>query len=199
VIEHVIAQAVMRVLMRRSRSASGQLEYSQLFKWFSLGMTVLTSVGVAALALAIPLETTEDWLALAGLIALMPAVGLWMVIESWGVRHAPSAEGIDFRSPWSRRRFAPWTEVEGVRWRRYLKLLELRIGGGGAMRFSPLLQGLDGFAQMALERLPSPVLQSSPTGEAVLLLMARNAVTPLVLTSTSPETLLAQLPHGSTG
>jgi hypothetical protein len=32
-----------------------------------------------------------------------------------------------------------------------------------------------------------------------LLLMARNAVTPLVLTSTSPETLLAQLPHGSTG
>jgi hypothetical protein len=40
-------------------------------------------------------------------------------------------------------------------------------------------------ARMALERQPP---------KAVLLLMARNACTPLMATSTSPETVLAELP-----
>ena len=194
-IEHVFAQAVMRVLMARSSCPPGQLQYSRRFKLFSLAMSVLSAAFVVVLALAVdPPKTSEDWVAVAGLVALGPSVGLWMVIESWRVRHRFSADRIAFKSPWSRGRFAPWTEVEGLRWRKALKWLEIGIHGGRVMRFSPLLQGLDEFAQTALERLPRQVLQSSPTEETVLRLMARNEVAPLVLTPTSPEMLLAALP-----
>jgi hypothetical protein len=110
-------------------------------------------------------------------------------------RSAFSADGIDFKSLWSRWRFAPWTDVEGLFWRQNMKWLDLRIHGGGVMHFSPFVQGLDGFARMALERLPPAVLRSSPTGKAVLLLVARNECTSLVARATSPETLLAELPR----
>lgn len=116
--EELISRWVMRLLARRSKSAPGQLEYSRPFKVFSVGITVVTAAGIGALSLAIPLETTEDWMALAVLIALMPGVGLWLVVESLGVRHRFSADGIDFKSPWSKRRFAAWTDVDALRWRK---------------------------------------------------------------------------------
>jgi hypothetical protein len=115
-------------------------------------------------------------------------------VEFFSVNHDFGAAGVNYRSPWSRRRQLEWRNVAAIRWRPTLKWLDIvPKDGGPPLHISPLLSGLAPFAQTALQSLPREVLDEKGEGRAALTVMAAGRGTALLLGSGRPSDLVAEL------
>jgi hypothetical protein len=112
------------------------------------------------------------------------------VLEFVRVQHGFDDVGLTFRSPFSRHRHLAWSDVASVRWRKMMKWLDLRTSGGTTVHISPLLGGLQPFAEKALARIPPAVLVGCSDGRAVLQVMAAGAAGELVTSPLPPERLM---------
>jgi hypothetical protein len=178
----------------RAVAGSGELGYSRVLKWFSLGMALLPplAVAVAVTLQRRPLRPDERG-AVLGLLLFFPALSAPMALEVFRVRHRFDDAGLAFRSPWSRNRRVAFAEVTELRWRNGLKWLDIRAARGDVAHLSPFLSGLEPFARVALRQLPAAVLAACPEGRAALQVMAAGAAGELMSSSLRPEKLLATL------
>jgi len=182
------------IVARRGGSIPGELRYSGFLRKLSLGMATVPPLLVSAIVTFQdrPLRSDEKP-AVALLIGLFPLIASPLLLEVFRVRHSYDDEGFDFRSPWSRHRRLRWSEVASIRWRQHLKWLDIKTSGGAIAHISPLLGGLDGFAQVALARIAPEMLEEAPDAKAVLDLMRQNAAGPLLNSPVSPQALLAEI------
>jgi hypothetical protein len=187
-IEHVI----VGWLARGRSSGEGRVRYSNRFRMFFIAMFVVPPVGFAVLAIKNPPVDQGDWIALWLIMLLFPMLCLYLLIESLRVDHLYDPDGVSYRSPWSARARFSWAQVQRLRWRSMLKLLDF-AAGGRTFHFSPLCSGLEGFARTAIERLPPGVLERAPTETCVLQLMAAGAAHALVTSSLKLEDLRQRL------
>jgi len=192
----IVVPLALALLARGSLAsvASGEIRYGRLFRWFSLLMGLVPSLGVLVIVLFVqkrPLRPDER-LPVVLLIVLFPAIALPLVVEFFRVRHRYDDAGIDFRSPWTKHRRIAWVDVASVRWRRVWKWLDIKTNAGAVVHLSPWLAGLKPFADVALARIPSVVLTAQPEGRAVLQLMSAGVAGELMMSPLTPEKLLAE-------
>jgi hypothetical protein len=171
----------------------GEVRYSRPFRWGSLFVAFAPSAGVAVLAALQKDPLDADSLRTVVLLMLFfPVVSSPLLLELLRVRHRFNDVGLAYHSPWSAERYLEWAEVTSVRWRKYLKWLDLSTRTGVTVHLSPLLSGLGVCAATALVRIPPDVLfASSPDARAALRLMALGQAGPLLTSPQSPEQLLA--------
>jgi len=132
-----------------------------------------------------------------GLLLLFSLLGMPLVIEFWGVVHGYDNAGVSYRSPWSGRRRVDWSSIGSIEWRPVLKWLDVRPRDGGrALHLSPMLGGLEEFAQLALRQVPPTALGGQVEARAALELMAAGHAARLTLDGESPSKLAARLLPG---
>jgi hypothetical protein len=193
----IIAAVVPIVLALLGRGASarvqpGELRYSRGLRWFSLLIGLLPSLAVVTIVLFVqkrPLRPDER-LPVVLLIAMFPAIALFMVLEFFRVRHRYDDSGLTFQSPWSKYRRIAWADVASARWRPMWKSLDLKTHAGVTVHLSPWLAGLRPFADVALARIPPVVLTANPQARTVLLLMSAGVSGELMMSPLTPEKLL---------
>src|SRR5215831_13129846 len=135
-----------------TRARPGELRYSRALRWIGVLLAVLPPLALAAVILFLqkrPLRPDER-LPLVVLFVFAPVLMAPVVLEFVRVRHGYDDVGFTFRSPWSKHRHVAWSDVASVRWRRMMKWLDLRTSGGTTLHISPLLGGLQPFAELAL-------------------------------------------------
>jgi hypothetical protein len=182
-----------------ARARPGELRYSRALRWIGVLLAVLPPLAMAAAILFAqkrPLRPDER-LPVVLLFVFAPVLMAPVVLELVRVRHSYDEVGFDFRSPWSRHRHVAWSDVASLRWRKVMKSLDLRSSGGTTLHISPLLGGLEPFAELALARIPPAVLAGCPDCRAVLRVMAAGAAGDLLTSPLTPEQLLTTVrPRG---
>jgi len=170
----------------------GELRYARTFRWFGLLFLLIPTLGLLTIFIFLsePLDRS-GFVSFLSLLVFFLAGGLAMVLEFFRVRHRYDDTGLSFRSPWSRHRHLAWTDVQSIKWRRFMKSLDIETVSGATARMSPWLSGLKPFADVALARLPSVVLSSCPQARVVLQLMSAGAAGTLMTDERSPEQILA--------
>lgn len=157
----VAVPLVLRLLVRRSPLAPGELRYSRGFRWFSALMATVPTVGFGLLAALAPRSKAPgETVAMVSVLLAFPALALPLVLEGFRVVHRFDEQGLAYRSPWSARRRLEWSRVTRVRWRKMMKWLDFEVGGE-VFHFSPMIGGLEAFADVALRQVPAEVIEPS--------------------------------------
>lgn len=175
VVVAAVVPLVLGWLMKSRAVTPNTLAYSTTVKVFGLVVMLAPPLlVVAALVLQPAPLKPEDVGPLVGIIVMFAALGGPLALEFFRVQHQFDAEGITFRSPWSTERRLAWRDVTALKWRPQLKWLDLHGAPGLApLHLSPMLGGLQPFAELVLQRLPPEVLAASPEGRRALELMAK--------------------------
>ncbi len=160
---------------KRGDSATGDMRYSNAFRYFSLFCAIVPPCAFALLfAVKSPNPSHTEWLIAGSLIAFFLVSGLIMTIEAYGVHHRCHDAGIEYATPWSTSKTLRWADVEQVKWHGALKLISFR-GAAGSTRLwlYPLVGGIDEMSKLALKGVPRPVLEASGDGLVALQRMAQ--------------------------
>ena len=175
--------------------APGELRYARSFRWLALVLTIVPTLGVVTIyVFSVVAHQTLDtgaWVAFLSMLFGFPALGLPLVAEFFRVRHTFDERGLLFRSPWSRERHLAWDDVASMKWRRFMKWLDIETVAGTTVHLSPWLSGMRAFAETALERLPAVVLDRYPDGRAALQLMVVGHTADLMTQPLPPVKILA--------
>lgn len=141
--------------MRGRRDLQGALilEYGRQYRRFLVGIA-LAWIGLLALLTQVaPSPEAADLpiLALALLVVTVP-LG-YGTIETLGVSHRVTEDGLERRSPWTSPLFVRWSEVETIQYRRILECYAIHCPRG-VVRVSIHLDGLAEFQETARLRVP---------------------------------------------
>lgn len=184
---------VLGALHGRQPTEAQRLRYSYGARIFGTAIPVGVIVASSALVFT-SFVTDEARRPICGLLLLFSVLGMPLVIEFWGVVHGYDNAGVSYRSPWSGRRRVDWSSIGSVEWRPVLKWLDVRPRDGGrALHLSPMLGGLEEFAQLALRQVPPTALAGQVEARAALELMAAGYAARLTLDGESPSKLAARL------
>ncbi|HXU04733.1 MAG TPA: hypothetical protein VN903_27410 [Polyangia bacterium] len=177
-----------------SAAKPGELRYSRGLRWLGLSLFALPPLGLLAILVFVsqPLRP-EDRAPFVAMLIGFPLLAAPLVLEFFRVRHRFDDARFSFRSPWSKHRDVAWTDVASLKWRKFMKSLDLKSNGGQTFRISPLVAGLPAFGDMALAHIPAAVLTAYPEGRAILQIMSAGAAGKLMFDDATPERLLAAI------
>jgi len=120
------------------------------------GLTVgLSIAGIGMMAGLFLQELSTDG-EFAGVVVALGALGGLLVVlfvETFGVLHRFDADGLQKGSPWSRRIYLPWRDVESIHYSAALRWYVIR-GLSGTIRVSEFLDGIEDFERVARDRVP---------------------------------------------
>jgi len=191
----IAVPVVLGALLRASARATvppGVLGYSRALKVFGVVMGFLPTVLIGVVVVLKP-PGPKELPEVIGVMLLFSSLMAALLIEVFRVRHSYDDNGVDYRSPWSKHRAMRWADVSEIRWRHGMKWLDLRTAGGVVIHLSPFLSGLDGFARIALARIPREVVGCSPAGRAALEPMIARQGRVLAMSQLTPERALEDL------
>jgi hypothetical protein len=177
---------VLRILAApREAPIKGVLVYQRMWRALAMGLFLLPLIVFDVIAL------TRAW-SLGDLLLLFATFGgvsivfaLPIAIEVFRVSYVFDDNGIQVRSPWSKRRSIKWSEVTGLRWRNTMKWLDISTSKT-VVHITPLLLNLDEFSMVCRQHVPDE-LRASGDVDAVLRFMAMGRAHELAFASVRPS------------
>jgi hypothetical protein len=173
----VAVSATLRVLLnRRKVGVRGEpgaeaLVYGPLWRWGAVVLTTALLLSIGVVGLICQSQPGDLWFLVATALAIV-VLGGWLIVESFGVRHRLTADGIERVSPWHR---VPlqlrWDELESIRWRPNTAGFVLRGRGGQKLTVSHYLSGLGTLAQLVLDRASADIVDREPKLRQELLVL----------------------------
>lgn len=109
-------------------------------------------------------KTTTIWTTLT--FVGFALLSLPMIADYWFARHAVSDEGMEYGRMFGQRGSFLWSEVKQVRYAPGMKWFKIDLQSGTRVRVSAMLYGLPEFARLALQHVPSALIDE--TTRAVL-------------------------------
>jgi hypothetical protein len=169
--------AVMAFLLQAARQGQPVTDSStgfQVFRHhiFVRGLGVFTAfvvpIAITILVIAKPPQNDREYIAvffLYGLFAVLSAPLLW---ESTRFALTITPEGLDCRSPWRRRQFFAWKEVEEISFTAFGGWFVIHAAGGRKFRVQAIVPGLGAFLEACEQRLPPEAFRRAKAGYAQL-------------------------------
>ena len=171
----------------------GKLVYGSKLRLVSVILVVAPAVVFGGAALASPPTNRSDAIAVTALTVGLPLAALGLVLEFYRVTIAFDETGIQFCSPWSRRRTLLWRDIRSVRWRGAMRWLDLR-DGQNVVHLSPWLTGLDEFARACRSRIPAGLVLDVDTA-SVFVLMEEGRAGEMAWSQKKPSVVLGYDPR----
>lgn len=150
-----MSQAIIRYILNKaireaatspdSAATGGELRYGAMVKGIGWGTTLFSlGLSVGCLLMAPP----EERLLTAGCFAVFMLMGVFLLMEGYGVRITYDVEGIRTRSPWRRSRRIGWSEVVSCDYSETNQCYRIHTYSQGMVRMPLMLQGVAGLLRM---------------------------------------------------
>lgn len=140
--------------------------HSILFRGFALFAAFGIPLGITILVIFMPPEKEGDTEIILGLYAFFAFLSAPLLWESMRFALFISPKGLDCRSPWRRKRFLPWNEVNALSYSVLNSWFVIRASDNWKFRVSILVPGLSKFLAQCEQHLPTTALAGAKLGYA---------------------------------
>lgn len=130
------------------------LRYSNIIKWFCMGLVILATVGLTALVIETPIKNDGDITAIISMYGALLLFGSYFYIEFFTVEIIVSEHGIKGTSGWRGKREYRWDEIENITYSPSSMWFKITALKSAPLRIHALISGIDHFQRLYIEKLP---------------------------------------------
>jgi hypothetical protein len=186
VVAGALTSAILGTLARHRRAAAERgfgaevLRYPTAMRVVAWALLLVPVVGILALARFQP-PKPDEVVYVVGLLIGFGLLGGALVLEARGVAHELRPGGLERVTPWRRRAWLSWSQVQVLRFSDAMQCWRIVTSTGEATWISVYVSGLAAFARAALERVRPEVIDRVPGTRAKLEALARGELPPSVV------------------
>lgn len=130
------------------------LRYSNMTKWFCMGLTIFATIGFTAILFDAPIKDDKDLIAVILMYGALMLFGTYFYIEFFTVEIIVSEHGIKGTSGWRGKREYRWDEIENISYSPASMWFKVTAPHSAPLRIHALISGIDNFLRLCIEKLP---------------------------------------------